>query len=250
MALVLEENQRVVPVFVSMARSLGVELTPDHRILDFGCAFGRHVQEFLDEGFTGTVGVDIDAYPGSPVADHLHVSQEVDGRQRFPFEDDTFDFCYSTAVMEHVHDYDGALAEMHRVLKPGAYAVHSFPARWRPVEAHVAVPFGGRFQHPLWLKASAAVGIRGRHQKGMTAAEAAQNSDHFLRTFTHYPTQRQIERWAGRYFSEVRFAEPAYIEATKDVSRVSQQVLPLVRRVPELAALYRGLHYRALVLRK
>jgi hypothetical protein len=32
--------------------------------------------------------------------------------------------------------------------RDGAWTLHIFPARWRPVEPHIFTPFGGRFQHP------------------------------------------------------------------------------------------------------
>jgi len=40
-------------------------------------------------------------------------------RGRIPFDDGTFDYVINKEVMEHVENLDEALAEIHRVLKPG-----------------------------------------------------------------------------------------------------------------------------------
>ncbi len=54
------------------------------------------------------VGVDIDFQQGSVAA--------------MPFADATFDFIICTAAFKNFHEPDKALAEMHRVLKPGGTA--------------------------------------------------------------------------------------------------------------------------------
>lgn len=78
----------------------------------------------------------------------------------FPFCEDSYDFCLSTSVFEHVTEYDKPISEISRVLRPGGWTLHVFPARWRPIEPHVFVPFGGRFQGPLLVFSLAKAGIR------------------------------------------------------------------------------------------
>ena len=71
-------------------------------------------------------------------------------------------------------DYDQAVSEIWRVLRrPGAWTLHIFPARWRPVEPHIFTPFGGRFQHPAVISLWAHLGIRNSFQKGLGAEETA-----------------------------------------------------------------------------
>jgi SAM-dependent methyltransferase len=48
---------------------------------------------------------------------------------RLPFQDDTFDFCYSVAVFEHLDQPDGTLANLHRVLTPNGLMVHEIDLR-------------------------------------------------------------------------------------------------------------------------
>jgi ubiquinone/menaquinone biosynthesis C-methylase UbiE len=48
---------------------------------------------------------------------------------KMPYQDDFFDLIISVSTLEHIADLDSAMAEMRRVLKPGAQAVFSFPVR-------------------------------------------------------------------------------------------------------------------------
>jgi hypothetical protein len=58
-----------------------------------------------------------------------------------PFEDDSFDYVVSNAVIEHVGGPDRArlmLSESQRVARLGAF--HTTPDRWFPIEVHTQVP--------------------------------------------------------------------------------------------------------------
>lgn len=46
---------------------------------------------------------------------------------QIPFEDNTFDVAFCNHVMEHVDDYILAMSELHRVLKPGGWALIQSP---------------------------------------------------------------------------------------------------------------------------
>lgn len=49
-----------------------------------------------------------------------------------PFADSTFDFIFSSSVLEHVSDRPAALAEMYRCLRPGGLMLHIMPSRtWK-----------------------------------------------------------------------------------------------------------------------
>lgn len=66
---------------------------------------------------------------------------EGDARE-LPFPDNSFDYVFSNAVIEHVGGRDGArkmLAESARVAKVGAF--HTTPNRWFPIETHTQLPF-------------------------------------------------------------------------------------------------------------
>ena len=54
-----------------------------------------------------------------------------------PFQDQTFDLVYTMGTIEHIDEYADAIAEIHRVLKPGGQAIIGVPHKWnvflRPV---------------------------------------------------------------------------------------------------------------------
>lgn len=50
---------------------------------------------------------------------------------QIPFEANTFDVAFCNHVMEHVDDYVRATAELHRVLKPGGWAIIQSPQDMR-----------------------------------------------------------------------------------------------------------------------
>ena len=46
---------------------------------------------------------------------------------RLTFGNDFFDLVIHSETLEHLHDYEAALCEARRVLKPGGYQVYSVP---------------------------------------------------------------------------------------------------------------------------
>ena len=223
-----------------------------YRILDFGCGLGRHVREFRAANYEA-VGVDrplvkLDVARSSldDGGDHLYSS---DAQGRFPFASESFDFCYSTSVFEHVMDYNQPLSEICRVLRPGAWTLHIFPARWRPVEPHIFTPFGGRFQRPAIISLWARLGIRNSFQRGLRAEETAARNLTYSREGINYPPKREIVRAFGRYFDHVEFIEREFVAATREVSRLSGLLDPVISW-PGVEALYRDFHTRVLLARK
>jgi SAM-dependent methyltransferase len=49
-----------------------------------------------------------------------------------PFRDASFDAVYSMGTIEHFHDPETAVGEIHRVLRPGGRAIVGVPNRWDP----------------------------------------------------------------------------------------------------------------------
>ena len=240
-------SQRVVGVFEHIARATGHPLSPDADVLDFGAGAGRHVAEFRAAGYDA-VGVDqrfVSHVEGSAPEQYLHRVAPPD--YVLPFDADSFDLVFSTSVMEHVVEPGRALAEIARVLRPGGVSIHCFPSRWRLIEPHMYTPLGGRFSG-YWLCALwAALGIRNGHQQGLAAREVALRNAQYAKTGISYPTAREWSLRSSPLFAEVRWAESAYIEATKTVSAVSRIIARAIG-FPGIESLYRGLHTRVLVL--
>jgi SAM-dependent methyltransferase len=63
-----------------------------------------------------------------------------------PFADDTFELVYTMGTIEHMQEYETALAEIHRVLRPGGTAIVGVPHRWnlflRPLLVMLLERFG------------------------------------------------------------------------------------------------------------
>jgi SAM-dependent methyltransferase len=240
----------MVPVVEAILGSHG-GLPREARVLDFGCGVGRHTREFRAAGYAAE-GIDI-AYEGlveerAALPDggaNLYLS---DASGNFPFPDDSFDLCFSTSVLEHVIEYDKPLSEIARVLRAGAWTVHVFPSRWRPIEPHIFVPFGGRFQTRSWYKLWARAGIRNAHQQGLDASEVADRNVRYAATGINYPTARQIEYAFRAHFSEFQFIEDEFVAATSQVSRASRIAAPLIG-LPGMKSAYRALHTRVVLAR-
>jgi SAM-dependent methyltransferase len=117
---------------------LGLE--PGDRLLDIGAGRGRHVFEAYRRGATA-VACDLDRAVLAECRDTLG-AMRVAGEAlpgagaavvagsvlALPFEDGCFDRVVASEVLEHVTSDLGALAELHRVLRPGGTLAVTVPA--------------------------------------------------------------------------------------------------------------------------
>lgn len=111
-------------------------------VLDIGCGRGRHGFAALRRGAT-VVSVDLDmdslgevrsmsaAMAGerqTPPQSSSHCSSG--DATRLPFATGCFDVVIASEVIEHITDDETALAEFHRVLKPGGRLAVTVPREW------------------------------------------------------------------------------------------------------------------------
>jgi SAM-dependent methyltransferase len=91
------------------------------RMLDFGCGSKPYKSLINVDEY---IGVD---YEGQG---HSHANEQIDvfydGRT-IPLESNSFDSVLSTEVFEHVFNLEEMLAELHRVMKPGAVILITCP---------------------------------------------------------------------------------------------------------------------------
>src|SRR5690348_6881251 len=122
------------------------------RILDVGCGPGFYVSALLDVvGPTGSViGIDISAdmvaMATKRCEGHHNVAFHQAPATKLPLDDSSFDAALSIQVLEFVSDVDAALAELHRVLRPGGRLV-VWDVDWSTVSWHSDRP--DRMSHVL-----------------------------------------------------------------------------------------------------
>jgi ubiquinone/menaquinone biosynthesis C-methylase UbiE len=102
---------------------------PGERVLDAGCGPGFYVAELLEQvGPAGSVvGVDSSsqmlAAAARRCAGHANVAFHEADVTSLPVDDGGFDAVLCVQVLEYVSDVGAALAELHRVVRPGGRVV-------------------------------------------------------------------------------------------------------------------------------
>lgn len=210
-------------LFRRMLADLGTPLRPCMSLMDFGCGEGHLVQAALSLGLDA-YGCDLYDVKYSTDWDSPAITTELQqsGRMRpildpyrLPFEDESMDVVISDQVFEHVLDYPQAIAELHRVMRPGGVFLHAFPSRYRLLEGHICVPMTSMFRPRWWLWLWAALGVRNEFQAGLCAAEVVERNAQFLDRGTHYLGPRRIKREFARYFSSVEYVERIFLPHSK-----------------------------------
>ena len=127
------------------------------RALDVGCASGPLVSALLEEG-VDAYGIDVSQYAieRSPVRERLRWVDILS--EPFPFPDQSFDFVTSIETLEHLHEVDRVLREIHRVLRPGGLCYIAAPVtnQWPNYdETHVTI-----LSRAQWAGRLCAAGLR------------------------------------------------------------------------------------------
>jgi cyclopropane fatty-acyl-phospholipid synthase-like methyltransferase len=112
-----------VAQYVRIARELETALPAGGRVLDWGAGWGHNTY------LLKTAGLDVKAFDVRPIYQpfwpklfgdsampELTICEPEDD---LPYADGEFDAVLNCGVLEHVGDEEKALAELHRVLKPG-----------------------------------------------------------------------------------------------------------------------------------
>jgi len=214
-------------------------MTPGARLLDFGCGAGEFVQLACRRGLDA-YGCDIDfsaEYFNQQALSEMRREdrvREIETPYRVPFGDASFDFVVSDQVFEHVRNYEQAVSELRRVMKPGAVCLHIFPSRYILIEPHLFVPFASCFHPRWWLTLWAALGVRNQFQQGLSVAETVERNAKFLSTGVNYLPPSELARQFSRGFR------------TRDVER---QLMNRSRRAKMflLPVLYRTFWQRCLL---
>ena len=226
-------------------RNLGVTNLEQKRILDFGCGAGEIVKNLIDLGIDaygcdmteGATMMKNTVFPVGASNDDERLKLITLNPYRLPFADNFFDAVISNQVFEHVQDYDLALAEISRILKPDGCCLHIFPPRWSLIELHVLMPFCGVIQNKYWIMFWALLGIRNQFQKGKSAKEVTKLNMDYLASSTNYPSGKNIELSFRKHFSQFLFSEKEFL---KTRSKKAQYIF----RIPFGLHLYHSLKMR------
>jgi SAM-dependent methyltransferase len=112
-----------------------LDVRKGHRVLDAGCGEGRHCFGVISRGAMA-VGFDLDFDAMRDASKRLRGEARAAGTvgemsqgniYKLPFPDATFDRVICSEVMEHVHSYERAGAELARVTAPGGRLAITIP---------------------------------------------------------------------------------------------------------------------------
>lgn len=108
---------------------LECDIQNGNKVLDVGAGTGRFVLEFAENGYY-THGIDISEkmlQKAKNKGDQLsNLYLEKGDAKHLPFPCNYFDFVTSYRTMIHIPDYEKAIEEIYRVLKPGGYTLLEF----------------------------------------------------------------------------------------------------------------------------
>lgn len=110
-----EGKKRYVAFLCNMIKG-----TDAQRVLDIGCGYGFFL-ESLDESGYCTCGMDLSRAALKEAKKRTKANLAQACSTGIPFKASFFDAVTLFDVIEHVQNYDLALKEIHRVLKPGGY---------------------------------------------------------------------------------------------------------------------------------
>ena len=248
-------------MILDISNELGLSIGKETTILDFGCGSGTYVYWLRRMGFKA-FGVDIgDDYKWcvnrltkerilSNGWEAFRLIETGYGIQyRIPFPDGTFDFVFSDQVFEHVRNYEDAVSEIFRVLKPGGLSLHIFPSRYRIIEGHTYVPFATIFQGLKYFMFWALLGIRNEYQKGLDFREVAHmNVDVCSRT--NYLSKRDLRAYFSSAFGDAAFVEDVFARFHRAIPRWVYETARVTRMRSFLSLLVGTFGARVVCVRK
>lgn len=132
----------------SFLRSLLRRVGANGRAVDIGCGTGAYTAILSDEGFDVT-GVDYSPAMIEAAANQLqgcNVDLRVGSFDSLPLDDESFDVALSMGVLQHISDIQGALAETHRILRPGGRVLFEVRNRFSLFRAGQLMLSGAKYR--------------------------------------------------------------------------------------------------------
>ena len=117
--------------YLALARyQLASQYAQDQIILDAGCGAGYGAAKLAQAGAKKVYGVDISADSVQYCQEHYYepsLSFQQGNLTSLDFPDGFFDLIVALEVIEHIKDYEKAISEFYRVLKPEGMLIISTP---------------------------------------------------------------------------------------------------------------------------
>ncbi len=121
-----------------------LNLADQHRALDLGCGRGRHMHQMYYHCRCHAVGLDMGfedvCSTRQGFENHPDLEPQTGPMRRFslvvgdatqlPFPDASFDRLICSEVLEHIPDFEVAIAEIWRIMRPGSRIGISVPRNW------------------------------------------------------------------------------------------------------------------------
>jgi 2-polyprenyl-3-methyl-5-hydroxy-6-metoxy-1,4-benzoquinol methylase len=122
-------------VWANTWRKIGL-LLPGKKILDYGCGTGEFSYALAARGAT-VYGIDVSEEAISAAESRLadsgwRIIFRRDDCQHTAFPDNYFDFIFGNGILHHL-DFDAAMEEISRILKPGGKAFFMEPLNLHPI---------------------------------------------------------------------------------------------------------------------
>jgi len=152
-------------------------------VLEIGSGAGWQAAVLSQKGFEVEA---IDIEQSSYSAQRVWPVRDYDG-VHIPFADNSFDFVFSSNVLEHIPHIEQFQAEIKRVLKPGGIAIHILPTGvWRFWTNVTFYPVRmQQFLSMLFSRLSQKNTNTGRNICGVKQTEQKRNSDNILKKIRH-----------------------------------------------------------------
>lgn len=154
---------------VTMAELLS-RLPSGSRVLDLGCGNGS----FPYDSFPNLEIDALDAFPEPPQPFPTHVTYTQGYAEALPYANNVFDLVTANFVLEHVTDFEAAIAQISQVLKIGGYF-------------YMAVPNAASFEDALYRGLYAGGGHLQRHSFESVMATVYRTTGFKLTAYVEWP---------------------------------------------------------------